>query len=100
MGDVLPPKRQTSVERLKRRFELYRRHKNACLPRYEQAESGLYEIQRQETLLLKQRYLESKAKKAKSNKSEHHRSYKESVTDSCKAQVVSICLFCLILIEM
>lgn len=90
MGDVLPLKRQTVVERLKRRFDLYRKHQNACLPRYEQAENGLYEAQRQETLLLKQRYLESKAKKAKNNKSDHHRTYKESVTDGGKAQVVSI----------
>lgn len=90
MGDVLPPKRQTVVERLKTRLETYRRRQNTCLPRYEQAESALYEIQRQDTLALKQRFLESKAKKAKSNKSDHHRSYKESVTDNGKTQVVSI----------
>lgn len=68
-GDVLPPKRQAVVDRLRRRIELYRRHHNATLPRYEQAASAVYEDQRQETLLLKQRYLESKAKKAK--RSEH-----------------------------
>ncbi|XP_077518956.1 uncharacterized protein LOC144128979 [Amblyomma americanum] len=68
-GDVLPPKRQAVVDRLRRRIELYRRHHNAVLPRQGQANSAVSEDQRQETLLLKQRYLESKAKKAK--KSEH-----------------------------
>ncbi|XP_077558605.1 uncharacterized protein LOC144174060 [Haemaphysalis longicornis] len=68
-GDVLPPKRQAVVDRLRRRIELYRRHHNATLPRYEQTASAVCENQRQETLLLKQRYLESKAKKAK--RSEH-----------------------------
>lgn len=88
MGDVLPPKRQTVVDRLRRRFELYRRHQNACLPRYEQAANGLYEAQKQETLLLKQRFLESKAKKAKNSKNDHHRStYKESTPDGSKAQL-------------
>lgn len=92
MGDVLPPKRQTVVERLKRRFAHYRQHQNACLPRYEQAANGLYETQRQDTLLLKQRYLESKAKKAKS-KSDHHRTYKEPASDIAKSQLVSCILF-------
>uniref|UniRef100_A0A1E1X9U5 Putative mediator of rna polymerase ii transcription subunit 15 n=1 Tax=Amblyomma aureolatum TaxID=187763 RepID=A0A1E1X9U5_9ACAR len=68
-GDVLPPKRQAVVDRLRRRIELYRRHHNVVLPRQGQANSAVSDDQRQETLLLKQRYLESKAKKAK--KSEH-----------------------------
>uniref|UniRef100_A0A224YCS4 Mastermind n=1 Tax=Rhipicephalus zambeziensis TaxID=60191 RepID=A0A224YCS4_9ACAR len=74
-GDVLPPKRQAVVDRLRRRIELYRRHHNATLPRYEQAANAVYEEQRQETLLLKQRYLESKAKKSKKNE---HKSLKDS----------------------
>lgn len=74
-GDVLPPRRQAVVDRLRRRIELYRRHHNATLPRYEQAANAVYEEQRHETMLLKQRYLESKAKKSK--KSEH-KSLKDS----------------------
>uniref|UniRef100_L7M9H9 Putative mastermind-like protein 3 n=1 Tax=Rhipicephalus pulchellus TaxID=72859 RepID=L7M9H9_RHIPC len=81
-GDVLPPKRQAVVDRLRRRIELYRRHHNATLPRYEQAANAVYEEQRQETLLLKQRYLESKAKKSK--KSEH-----KSLKDSSGAAATS-----------
>ncbi|GFT59639.1 uncharacterized protein NPIL_131971 [Nephila pilipes] len=58
------------------------------LLRFEQAASSLYESQRQDTVLLKQRFLESKAKKAKS-KSDHHRTYKESVSDGSKSQLHS-----------
>lgn len=63
-------KRQTVVDRLKRRLEVYRRHQGSCLPRYDQAANGLYDAQRQETLLLKQRFLEAKAKKSRRN--DHH----------------------------
>ncbi|GBN02617.1 hypothetical protein AVEN_179871-1 [Araneus ventricosus] len=87
MGDVLTPKRQTVVDRLKRRFDLYRRHQNDCVPRYEQAANCLYENQRQDTIVLKQRFLESKAKKAKS-KNDHHRTYKDTVSDGSKTQLV------------
>lgn len=72
---MITPKRQAVVDRLRRRIELYRRHHNATLPRYEQAANAIYEDQRQETLLLKQRYLESKTKKAKKNE---HKSLKDS----------------------
>ncbi|KAF8767074.1 Neurogenic protein mastermind like protein [Argiope bruennichi] len=88
MGDVLTPKRQTVVDRLKRRFDLYRRHQNDCVPRYEQAANCLYENQRQDTIVLKQRFLESKAKKAKS-KNDHHRTYKDTVSDGSKTQLHS-----------
>lgn len=84
-GDVLPSKRQAVVDRLRRRFELYRRHHNSTLPRYEGAANAVYEEQRQETLILKQRYLESKAKKAKKNE---HKSLKDSsaATSSTESQ--------------
>lgn len=76
-GDVLPPKRQAVVDRLRRRIELYRRHHSATLPRYDDSANDVYEEQRQETLMLKQRYLESKAKKAKKNE---HKALKESAS--------------------
>lgn len=74
-GDVLPPKRQAVVDRLRRRIEQYRRHHNATLPRHEAAANAIYEEQHQDTLMLKQRYLESKAKKAKKN---DHKTVKDS----------------------
>ncbi|XP_076362766.1 uncharacterized protein LOC143253199 isoform X1 [Tachypleus tridentatus] len=69
MGDILPPKRQAVVDRLRRRIELYRRNQNGNLIRYDQTLNGWNLQQRQDTLLLKQRYLETKAKKAKKSDS-------------------------------
>lgn len=70
MGDILPAKRQAIVERLQRRLEKYRRHQNACLPRYEHSSSNIYDQHRQEAFLLKQRYFESKGKKTKRNETQ------------------------------
>ncbi|GIY14140.1 uncharacterized protein CDAR_225392 [Caerostris darwini] len=80
MGDVLPSKSQTGFDRLKRRIEVYRSHQNACLPRYEISASLLYDGQKQETSLLKKRFIESKTKKQK-------KSYKENSSDGSKAQL-------------
>ena len=62
--DVLPPKRQAVVDRLRRRIENYRRHQNDCIPRFDQSFNGAVEQNIQDTLVLKQRFLESKAKRA------------------------------------
>lgn len=65
MGDVLlPPKRQAVVDRLRRRIESYRRRQSDCIPRFDQSFNGICEQNIQETLVLKQRFLESKAKRA------------------------------------
>uniref|UniRef100_T1JCF4 Neurogenic mastermind-like N-terminal domain-containing protein n=1 Tax=Strigamia maritima TaxID=126957 RepID=T1JCF4_STRMM len=75
MGDVLPPKKQAIVERLRRRIEDYRQHHDSCLPRYEIATNGLYQQHKQGTILLQQRYLEPKSKKQnkKSNSEQQHK---------------------------
>lgn len=75
MEEILPSRRQTVVDRLRRRIELYRRHQEDCSPRYNQTSHGLYEQQRHETLLLKQRFLEAKAKKVRKN---DHKSVKDT----------------------
>lgn len=62
--EVLPVKKQVAVERLKRRFDGYRKHQTDCIPRFNQSFNGLVEQNIQETLVLRQRYLESKAKRA------------------------------------
>lgn len=64
MADVLPPKKQAVVERLRRRIESYRRHQSDCIPRFDQSFNGLCEQNIQDTLALKQRFLENKAKRA------------------------------------
>ncbi|KAK3923196.1 Neurogenic protein mastermind [Frankliniella fusca] len=63
-AEVLPVKKQVAVERLRRRFEGYRKHQTDCIPRFNQSFNGLAEQNIQETLVLRQRYLESKAKRA------------------------------------
>ncbi|KAG5317314.1 MAM protein, partial [Pseudoatta argentina] len=63
MGEVLTPKRQAIVDRLRRRLENYRRRQNDCIPRFDQSFNGLCEQNIQDTLVLKQRFLESKAKR-------------------------------------
>lgn len=62
-GEVLPPKKQAVVERLRRRIESYRRHQNDCIPRFDHTFNGVVEQNLQDTLLLKQRFLENKAKR-------------------------------------
>ncbi|KAK0091296.1 hypothetical protein PV326_003450, partial [Microctonus aethiopoides] len=63
VGEVLTPKRQAVVDRLRRRLENYRRHATDCIPRYDQSFTGAREQNSQDTLILKQRYLENKPKK-------------------------------------
>ncbi|KAK2166171.1 hypothetical protein LSH36_41g13152 [Paralvinella palmiformis] len=64
MGDYASPKPRDLYDRLRRRFEVYRRRHGNISGRFDRLASGLHEHQRQETLLLQQRWLETKAKKA------------------------------------
>lgn len=63
MGDVLPPKRQVAFERLRRRIDGYRKRQTEFMPRYDQCSNGYREQNCQETLALKQKYLENKTKR-------------------------------------
>lgn len=63
MGEVVTPKKQVVVDRLKKRMDGYRRHQIDCIPRYHQSFNGVCEQNIQDTLVLKQRFLESKAKR-------------------------------------
>lgn len=66
MGDFVSPRRAV-FDRLRRRIETYRRdHKNA-LNRNQYAYQTQLENQRQDTAILHQKWLESKAKKASKN---------------------------------
>lgn len=49
--------------RLRRRIESYRRRQSDCMPRFDQSFTGLCEQNLQDTLALKQRFLETKAKR-------------------------------------
>ena len=77
MSDVLPPSNQESltvsgpnvppknqaIERLHKRMEVYRDNQARRLPEYEQTRNHMNTQQMQETLVLRQKYLDSKAKK-------------------------------------
>lgn len=54
--------------RLRRRIESYRRRQNDCMPRFDQSFTGLCEQNLQDTLQLKQRYLDAKAKRVPKSK--------------------------------
>jgi len=90
MGDFSSPKRREVFDRLRRRYEFYRRHQNGSLRRFENTINGLYEQQRQETVLLQQRWLESRAKKS----SKQSKSSKDSNSghggDSRNLSIVSV----------
>ncbi|CAH0553129.1 unnamed protein product [Brassicogethes aeneus] len=53
---------------LRRRIESYRRRQNDCMPRFDQSFTGLCEQNLQDTLQLKQRYLDTKPKRAPKTK--------------------------------
>lgn len=61
MADVVVHKRQAVIDRLKRRMEGYRRHNQDCVPRYNNAFVEQQNVQ--ETLMLKQKYMETKTKR-------------------------------------
>lgn len=61
MADVVVHKRQAVIDRLKRRMEGYRRHNQDCVPRYSNAFTEQQNVQ--ETLMLKQKYMETKTKR-------------------------------------
>lgn len=68
MGEALTAKRQAErqavvVDRLRRRLGGYRRRHTDCVPRYHQSFNGHVEQNNQDTQVLKQRFLESKAKR-------------------------------------
>lgn len=81
------------LSRLRRRIESYRRRQSDCMPRFDQSFSGLCEQNLQDTLQLKQRFLDTKAKRApKTNKDKKQESIQSSVHVVCKIVVLQIFL--------
>ncbi|XP_062585548.1 LOW QUALITY PROTEIN: mediator of RNA polymerase II transcription subunit 12-like [Saccostrea cucullata] len=64
MGDFPSSKKRDVFNRLRRRFEEYRRHHNTSNTYYDNTINNIYEHQSLETLNHRQRWLDSKAKKA------------------------------------
>lgn len=69
MSEVLPPKRQASVDRLRRRVEVYTKDHQERLMHYERIGPTLCDQQMHESFALKQKYLDPKAKKSGSGSS-------------------------------
>lgn len=75
--------------RLRRRIESYRRRQTDCMPRFDQSFNGLCEQNLQDTIHLKQRYLDTKSKRVPKSK---EKKQQESIQSS--VHVVSfICFF-------
>ena len=62
-GPNVPPKNQAAIERLRKRMEGYRDMQTNRLPQYEDTMNQVNKLQMQETLVLRQKFLENKAKK-------------------------------------
>lgn len=69
MGDYKSPKRRDVLDRLRRRFEVYRRQQNGVQQRYDFGQKPIIEQEKQHALILHKKWLESKAKKASKSKS-------------------------------
>ena len=75
MGDYFSPKRRDVVDRLRRRIEVYRRRQNGCHQRYEFGQKTIYDQQKQTALFLRQKWLDSKAKKTSKSKTKSDSSH-------------------------
>ena len=59
-GPNVPPKNQAAIERLRKRMEGYRDMQTNRLPQYEDTMNQVNKLQMQETLVLRQKFLENK----------------------------------------
>ena len=73
MSEVLPPKRQAAVDRLRRRVDLYTKDHQGRYLHYDRIAPALCEQQMQESFALKQKYLDPKAKKPSKSKNTNER---------------------------
>lgn len=93
MGDYFSPKRRDVVDRLRRRIEVYRRRQNGCHQRYEFGQKTIYDQQKQTALFLRQKWLDSKAKKTSKSKTKSDSSHPDHrnqiVTKRLKSKVDS-----------
>lgn len=84
MSEVLPPKRQAAVDRLRRRVDVYTKDHQERYLHYERIAPALIEQQMHESFALKQKYLDPKAKKTSINSGSGSSSVKSSGSSSTK----------------
>lgn len=86
MGDYTSPKRRDLLDKLRRRMESYKRHHNGAQQRFMYGQKAIYEQERQHSLILRQRVLDSKAaKKASKSKSKS-----DSTASDHRSQIVTV----------
>ncbi|TRY98202.1 hypothetical protein DNTS_006234 [Danionella cerebrum] len=64
MADFVVPRHSAVMQRLRRRIELFRRHHASCENRYDRTAMERLEMERQQTMALQQRFLQTKAKRS------------------------------------
>lgn len=79
--------------RLRRRIESYRRRQNDCMPRFDQSFTGLCEQNLQDTLQLKQRYLDAKSKRVPKSKDKKQQESIQSSVHVVSALFLSYLVF-------
>lgn len=80
------------LERLKKRMGQYRQHHTECGPRFDQSFTGACEQQSVETVILQQRFLENKAKKA-AKKADKKQPENSSLAGNLQSSVHVVSLF-------
>ena len=75
MGDFYPPKRPDVMDKLRRRLDVYRRRQVGMQQRYEYRQKTQNEQERQHALILRQKILDSKAKKNSKSKAKSDSSH-------------------------
>ncbi|CAG5077082.1 Similar to mam: Neurogenic protein mastermind (Drosophila melanogaster) [Cotesia congregata] len=79
IGEVLPSKKQSVVDRLKRRMDGYRKHQTECIPRFHQCFNGVCEQHNQDMQVLKQKIQESNKSKQRQAKTKADKKPNEAV---------------------
>ena len=85
MSEVLPPKRQAAVDRLRRRVEVYTKDHQDRFMHYERIAPTLCEQQMQESFALKQKYLDPKAKKTSGSSKNNNKNNNNGIGASSNA---------------
>ena len=89
MSEVLPPKRQAAVDRLRRRIDLYAKDHQERHVHYERVVPALCEQQMHDSLVLKQKYLDPKAKQKTTGTGSKSKTSNNSTTSSSSSTTIT-----------
>lgn len=80
MAEVTPSKRQENLERFQNRLAGYKKHSQECVRKYQHTFDALVEQDVDQTLFLKQKFLQNKEKRAAKRKLDNSSSTPSSVS--------------------